>query len=57
MAEEETHRGPKKREHDELGPDYLRNKGYNVVEIHVRDHSREIQFPTQATSDAIISTC
>ena len=33
MSEEETQRGLKKREYDELRRDYLRNKGYKVVEI------------------------
>ena len=33
MSEEETQRGHKKREYDELRRDYLRNKGYKVVEI------------------------
>ena len=33
MSEEETQRGLKKREHDELRRDYLRNKWYKVVEI------------------------
>ena len=33
MSEEETQKGLKKREYDELRRDYLRNKGYKVVEI------------------------
>ena len=33
MSEEETQRGLKKREYDELRRDYLRKKGYTVVEI------------------------
>ena len=33
MSVEETQRGLKKREYDELGRNYLRNKGYKVVEI------------------------
>ena len=33
MSEEETQRRLKKREYDELGRDFLRNKGYKVVEI------------------------
>ena len=33
MSEEETQKGLKKREYDELRQDYLRNKGYKVVEI------------------------
>ena len=33
MSEEETPKGLKKREYDELRRDYLRNKGYKVVEI------------------------
>ena len=33
MSEEETQKGLKKREHDELRRDYLRNRGYKVVEI------------------------
>ena len=33
MSEEETQRGLKKREYDELRRDYLRNKGYKVVKI------------------------
>ena len=32
LSEEEMHRGIRKREHDELRRDYLRNKGYNIVE-------------------------
>ena len=31
MSVEDTQRGLKKREFDELGRDYLRNKGYKVV--------------------------
>ena len=33
MSEEETQKGLKKREYDELRRDYLRNNGYKVVEI------------------------
>ena len=33
ISEEETQRGLKKREYDELRREYLRNKGYKVVEI------------------------
>ena len=33
MSEEETQRGLKKWEYDELRRDYLQNKGYKVVEI------------------------
>ena len=33
VSEEETQKGLKKREYDELRRDYLRNKGYKVVEI------------------------
>ena len=33
MSEEESQRGLKKREYDEIRGDYLRNKGYKVVEI------------------------
>ena len=33
ISEEETQRGLRKREYDELRRDYLRNKGYKVVEI------------------------
>ena len=37
MSEEETQKGLKKREYDELRRDYLRNKGYKVVEIWERN--------------------
>ena len=33
LSEEEMQRGIRKREHDELRRDYLRNKGYNFVEV------------------------
>ncbi|XP_075263345.1 uncharacterized protein LOC142354893, partial [Convolutriloba macropyga] len=33
LSEEEMQRGIRKREHDELRRDYLRNKGYNIVEV------------------------
>ena len=33
LSEEEMHRGIRKREHDELRRDYLRNKGCNIVEV------------------------
>ena len=33
LSEEEMQRGVRKREHDELRRDYLRNKGYNIVEV------------------------
>ena len=33
MSEKETQRGLKKQEHDELRRDYLRTKGYKVIEI------------------------
>ena len=32
LSEEEMHRGIRQKEHDELRRDYLRNKGYNIVE-------------------------
>ena len=33
LSEEETQRGIRKREHDELRRDYLKSKGYKIVEI------------------------
>ena len=33
LSEEEMQRGIRKREHDELRRDYLRNKGYDIVEV------------------------
>ena len=33
LSEEEMQRGIRKREHDELRRDYLRNQGYNIVEV------------------------
>ena len=33
VLEEEMQRGIRKREHDEVRRDYLRNKGYNIVEV------------------------
>ena len=33
LSEEEMLRGIRKREHDEMRRDFLRNKGYNIVEV------------------------
>ena len=33
LSEEEMQRGIRKREHDELRRDYLRNEGYNIVVV------------------------
>ena len=33
LSEEEMQKGNRKREHDELRTDFLRNKGYNIVEV------------------------
>ena len=33
LSEEEMRRGIRKREHDQLRRDYLRNKGYNIVDV------------------------
>ena len=33
LSEEEMQRGNRKREHDEHRVDYLRNKGYKIVEV------------------------
>ena len=56
LSEEETQRGIRKREHDELRRDYLKSKGYKIVEFreckwwesfkekNVRNHVRK-NFP------------
>ena len=61
LSEVETHRGIRKREHDELRRDYIKSKGYKIVEIwefkwwesvkeeeNVRNHVRK-NFPFKLT--------